>query len=57
MESPNAVFIDLKAAFDLALRDRIVNALANAGVPTGCLAILVNPLTVDDGIAQHGPVW
>ena len=55
-----AVFVDFKAAFDTAPRDRVLSILAEAGVMPRFLRILAaifkdNETTIDDGVARCRP--
>ena len=56
------VFVDFRAAFDTASRETIVWKLACAGVPRSILDLLSsilkeNMISIDDGVAQHGPFF
>ena len=55
-----AVFVDLKAAFDVAPRDRVLEKLAQFGVGQTFLKLLssilqANMIFLDDGVCLHDP--
>lgn len=52
-----AVFVDFRAAFDMAPRDLVLQKLAHAGVPENILALLLailqgNSVIVEDGVSE-----
>ena len=55
-----AVFVDYRAAFDSAPRDKLIQTLADVGIPPKILKLLVailqpNPITIDGGISELAP--
>lgn len=55
-----AVFVDYKAAFDSAPRDKVLQTLADVGTPVQILKLLsailqANTITIDDGVSELPP--